>query len=95
MITGINGTQALTVDSQIWFKQSTHRINQLKVIEDSIVEQLLVTSNDHYASVQFLMCFTIDGAAILILLSTVLSWLCCRLLLLPAERFINKGLLAY
>jgi methyl-accepting chemotaxis protein len=69
-----NGTQALTVDSQRWFIESTERINQLKSVEDSIVEQLLAISTEHYESAQFLLWFTLAGAVILIMLSIVLSY---------------------
>jgi methyl-accepting chemotaxis protein len=76
-----NGTQALTVDSLEWFTQSTQRINQLKLVEDNIVEQLLITSNDHYASAEFLLWFTIAGAVVLILLSIILSYVVSQIIM--------------
>ena len=68
-----NGRQALTVDSQAWFNESTQRINQLKSVEDDIVEQLLVTSKEYYSRAQSLLWFTIGGAFVLIMASIILS----------------------
>jgi len=76
-----NGTQVLTVDSQTWFAQSTQRINQLKSVEDSIVDWLLTTSNDHMERAQFLAWFSIAGAVILIILSIVLSYVISQLII--------------
>jgi len=77
-----NGIQALTVDSQSWFTQSTQRINQLKSVEDSIVDLLLATSKGHYESAHFLLWFTIAGAIILIILSVVLSYIVSQVIML-------------
>lgn len=76
-----NGTKTLSVDSQAWFTQSTQRINQLKTVEDSIVEQLLISSTEHYESAQFMLWFTIAGAVILILLSIVLAYVVSQIIM--------------
>ncbi len=76
-----NGTQVLTVDSQTWFAQSTQRINQLKSVEDNVVDWLLTTSNDHMERAQFFAWFSIAGAVILIILSIVLSYVISQLII--------------
>jgi len=84
-----NGSQALTVDSKTWFTQSTQRINQLKSVEDSIVEQLLATSNDHYESAQFLLWFTIAGATILIIISIFLSFIVSQVIMQQVKAILQ------
>jgi len=84
-----NGSQALTVDSKTWFTQSTQRINQLKSVENSIVEQLLATSNDHYESAQFLLWFTIAGATILIIISIFLSFIVSQVIMQQVKAILQ------
>jgi methyl-accepting chemotaxis protein len=76
-----NGRKALTVDSQLWFNESTQRINQLKSVEDNIVDKLLVTSEAHYSSAQFLLWFTVAGAIILIMASVILSYIVSQIIM--------------
>lgn len=77
-----NGSEKIAVDSQIWFSQSTQRINQLKSIEDKIVNQLLVTSDEYSKSAQFLLGLTTAGAVIIIILSIVLAYLVTKVIML-------------
>jgi len=76
-----NGIKKLTVDSQLWFSQSTERINQLKYIEDEIVEQLLVVSEEYAKNAHFLLWLTIAGAVIITILSIVLAYLVGKIIL--------------
>lgn len=76
-----NGIKELTVDSQLWFSQSTERINQLKYIEDEIVEHLLVISNEYAKSAHFLLWLTIAGAVVITILSIALAYLVGKIIL--------------
>ena len=75
------GVEALTVDSQLWFDNTTSRINQLKKVEDTAVESLLLVSNEHYDSAQFMLWLTIAVAVFLISFSILLSTIVSRIIM--------------
>jgi len=76
-----DGIKPLSVDSQRWFSQSTQRINQLKFVENKIVAQLLVTSDEQSMNAQFLLWFTIIGAVVIIIVSMVLSYFVSKVIM--------------
>lgn len=68
------GVEKLSVDSQDWFKNTTQRINQLKTVEDKIVDSLLQLSNKHLSNAQLMLTLAIVIAAVVISLSVFLSF---------------------
>jgi len=83
------GVDVLTVDSATWFENSTARINQLKKIENTLVESLLLVSNEHYKSAQFMLWLTVSVASLLVLLSALLSYFIGRIIMKQLSSISN------
>jgi methyl-accepting chemotaxis protein len=69
-----------SVDSQKWFKQATGRINQLKLIEDAIANNLIEVTNKLSQSAFTSLLITSCAIAILLLLIVVLAILIGRII---------------
>jgi len=75
------GVESLSVDSTEWFSNTTSRINQLKTVENTLVENLLSVSDEQYTSAQSMLWFTLIVASLLIALSILLSYYIGRMIM--------------
>lgn len=78
-----------SVDSQQWFKQATGRINQLKLIEDAIANNLIDITNDLSKSAFTSLLVTSCAIAILLLFIIILAVLIGRIITVQVMSISN------